>query len=64
MPGWTWEYVEENFTAAKLKALFDDFNDFPPLHILVAGAVGHKPKGKPKPKSGGSLSEMNSILSM
>lgn len=54
--GWSWEYIDEHMTLPRLAALTRYWDQFPPLHVLVAGAVGYearKPAADP-----GELFEM------
>ena len=42
--GWTWEYVEESLDLPRLSALTAYWNECPPMHVLVAGFLGYKPR--------------------
>jgi hypothetical protein len=49
--GWTWDYVGFNVDLPRLATLNAYWKKFPPMHILFAGYVGHKPEAEAAPKS-------------
>jgi hypothetical protein len=44
--GWTWDYVDETLTVARLKALQDYWADNPPVQAMIAAYFGIKPEKK------------------
>jgi hypothetical protein len=46
--GWTWDYVSEHVDLPRLNAMNEYWAQFPPVHIMVAGYMGYKPKEKPE----------------
>ena len=40
--GWTWEYIGQCLTLPRLYALYDHWNEYPPVHESVAVALGLK----------------------
>lgn len=44
MTGWTWDYVENNITMPRLRALHEEWQRHPPLPIMVAAYLGIKQK--------------------
>ena len=47
--GWTWDYIAENVDLPRLESLNRYWDQFPPLHVMVASYLGLKPKPKVKP---------------
>lgn len=44
MTGWTWDYVEDNITMPRLRALHEEWRRCPPLPIMVAAWLGIMPR--------------------
>ena len=38
--GWTWDYVEEQVDVPRLAAMSAYWEDYPPLHVMVAAYLG------------------------
>ena len=48
-PGWTWEYIDDNMTIPRLRAITEYQNSNPPTHVLVAAYMGVGTKSASKP---------------
>lgn len=47
--GWTWEYVDEQMTLPRVKAIWMQWKRFPPLHIMVGTYLGYGKKADAAP---------------
>ncbi len=45
--GWTWAYIEEELLMPQVNALSRYLRRNPPLHLIVASALGVKPPPEP-----------------
>jgi hypothetical protein len=59
--GWTWDYVRDELDIPRLTALTEYWQQHPPLHLVVAAALGVKTGvevEKPKPPDDAALAEL------
>jgi hypothetical protein len=49
--GWTWDYISEHVDLPRLESMNRYWEQFPPLHVMVAAYFGITPKKQQEPAS-------------
>jgi hypothetical protein len=49
--GWTWEYVMDTMTIPRYEIIKAEWRRNPPVHHLVAAAIGYKAPGEQSPRT-------------
>jgi hypothetical protein len=64
--GWTWEYIDENMTLARLAALNEHWDRFPPTHKALARLCSAFLKEEPKhvAKSDNKKGTLSDLMAM
>jgi hypothetical protein len=60
--GWTYSYVEEELDMPLLVMLAEEWEENPPVHMLLAAFMGYKPKSKSRVNDPAELAALVSLL--
>jgi hypothetical protein len=61
--GWSWEYIDEQMTLPRLRAIWKQWNRFPPLHMMVGAYFGYGKEKKAAAETNEPLDSMFASLS-